>query len=44
MIKGNPLKLMLQFALPLLLGNLLQQTALVNIFWTQNHKNYSVTA
>mgnify|MGYP000820064863 CR=1 FL=1 len=26
MIKGNPLKLMLQFALPLLLGNLLQQT------------------
>ena len=26
MIKGNPLKLMLQFAFPLLLGNLLQQT------------------
>ena len=26
MIKGNPLKLMLQFALPLILGNLLQQT------------------
>ena len=26
MVKGNPLKLMVQFALPLLLGNLLQQT------------------
>ena len=26
MTKGNPLKLMLQFALPLLIGNLLQQT------------------
>lgn len=26
MVKGNPLKLMLQFALPLLIGNLLQQT------------------
>ena len=26
MIKGNPLKLMLQFAFPLLLGNLQQQT------------------
>ena len=26
MIKGNPLKLMLQFAFPFLLGNLLQQT------------------
>ena len=26
MIKGNPLNLMLQFAFPLLLGNLLQQT------------------
>ena len=25
-VKGNPLKLMLQFALPLLIGNLLQQT------------------
>lgn len=26
MVKGNPLKLMLHFALPLLIGNLLQQT------------------
>ena len=26
MTKGNPLKLMLQFAFPLLIGNLLQQT------------------
>ena len=26
MTKGSPLKLMLQFALPLLMGNLLQQT------------------
>lgn len=26
MTKGNPLKLMLQFALPILIGNLLQQT------------------
>jgi len=26
MVKGNPLKLMMQFAFPLLLGNLLQQT------------------
>ena len=26
MTKGNPLKLMLQFAVPLLIGNLLQQT------------------
>ena len=26
MIKDNPLKSMLQFALPLLVGNLLQQT------------------
>ena len=25
MVKGNPLKLMLHFALPLLIGNLLQQ-------------------
>ena len=26
MVKGNPMKLMLQFAFPLLIGNLLQQT------------------
>ena len=26
MVKGNPIKLMLQFAFPLLIGNLLQQT------------------
>ena len=26
MVKGSPLKLMLQFAVPLLIGNLLQQT------------------
>lgn len=26
MVKGSPLKLMLRFALPLLIGNLLQQT------------------
>ena len=26
MVEGNPLKLILQFAIPLLLGNLFQQT------------------
>ena len=26
MVKGNPVKLMLSFAFPLLIGNLLQQT------------------
>lgn len=41
MTKGNPLKLMLQFAFPLLIGNLLQQTyniidaAIVGQFWGQ---------
>ena len=34
MIKGSPLKSMLQFALPLLVGNLLQQT--VSAFRSQN--------
>ena len=29
MVKGNPMKLMLQFAFPLLIGNLLQQTCLL---------------
>ena len=33
MIKGSPLRSMLQFALPLLIGNLLQQTAFFNLTW-----------